>query len=131
MVINFGNAAASASTATRTFPGKRGVCSHSAPLTAAMARGGILIEYGGLSPEPTPFPLFTVLSKCLTLRGYLVHEITGDPTRLEVAKAFILEGLESGALRPVIAKTFRFEQIVEAHRFLESNQQFGKVVVTI
>ncbi|TIX99635.1 MAG: NADPH:quinone reductase, partial [Mesorhizobium sp.] len=29
-----------------------------APLTAAMARGGILIEYGGLSPEPTPFPLF-------------------------------------------------------------------------
>ncbi len=102
-----------------------------APLTAAMSRGGILIEYGGLSPEPTPFPLFTVLSKCLTLRGYLVHEITGDPARLEVAKAFILEGLESGALRPVIAKTFRFDQIVEAHRFLESNQQFGKIIVTI
>jgi NADPH:quinone reductase-like Zn-dependent oxidoreductase len=52
------------------------------PLTAAMARGGILIEYGGLSPEPTPFPLFTVLSKSLTLRGYLVHEIVGNPARL-------------------------------------------------
>jgi NADPH:quinone reductase-like Zn-dependent oxidoreductase len=33
------------------------------PLTAAMARGGILIEYGALSPEPTPFPLFAVLGK--------------------------------------------------------------------
>jgi len=101
------------------------------PLTAAMARSGILIEYGGLSPEPTPFPLFTVLSKSLTLRGYLVHEIVSDPARLAAAKAFILDGLESGALRPVIARTFPFEQIVEAHRFMESNEQFGKIVVTL
>jgi NADPH:quinone reductase-like Zn-dependent oxidoreductase len=96
-----------------------------------MARGGILIEYGGLSPEPTPFPLFSVLSKSLTLRGYLVHEIVSDPARLEAAKAFILEGLESGALKPIIARTFPLEQIVEAHRFLESNEQFGKIVVTV
>lgn len=102
-----------------------------APLTSAMARGGVLIEYGGLSPEPTPFPLFTVLGKSLTLRGYLVHEITGDPARREAAKAFILEGLRSGALRPVIAKTFPFDRIVEAHRYLESNEQFGKIVVTL
>jgi len=101
------------------------------PLTAAMARGGILIEYGGLSREPTPFPLFTVLSKSLTLRGYLVHEIIGDPARLAAAKAFILDGLNSGSLRPIIARTFAFDQIVEAHRFLESNEQFGKIVVTV
>ncbi|WP_448951307.1 zinc-dependent alcohol dehydrogenase family protein [Labrys neptuniae] len=101
------------------------------PLTAAMARGGILIEYGGLSPEPTPFPLFAVLSKSLTLRGYLVHEILGDPTRLEAAKAFILDGVKEGAFRPVIARIFAFDEIVEAHRFLESNQQFGKIVVTL
>lgn len=100
-------------------------------LTAAMSRGGILIEFGGLSPEPTPFPLFAVLSKSLTLRGYLVNEIVGDLRRLEAAKAFVLGGLASGALRPIIAKTFPFEQIVEAHRFLESNEQFGKIVVTV
>ncbi|TPL02699.1 MULTISPECIES: zinc-dependent alcohol dehydrogenase family protein [unclassified Mesorhizobium] len=101
------------------------------PLTAAMARGGILIEYGGLSPEPTPFPLFEVLAKTLTLRGYLVHEITGDPVRLEPAKAFILDGLASGALRPIIARTFPFEEIAEAHRFLEAGEQFGKIVVVV
>ncbi|WP_340117911.1 zinc-dependent alcohol dehydrogenase family protein [Pelagibius sp. 7325] len=101
------------------------------PLTAAMARGGLLIEYGALSAEPTPFPLFKVLSKSLTLRGYVVHEITGDPARLAAAKAFVLDGLRSGALQPVIARTFPFEQIVDAHRFLESNQQFGKVVVSL
>ncbi|WP_448043200.1 zinc-dependent alcohol dehydrogenase family protein [Bradyrhizobium liaoningense] len=101
------------------------------PLTAAMSPGGILIEYGGLSPEPTPFPLFNVLGKSLTLRGYLVHEITRDPVRLAKAKAFILDGLSDRTLMPVIARTFRFEEIVEAHRFLESNTQFGKIVVTI
>lgn len=101
------------------------------PLTDAMSHGGILLEYGALSSEPTPFPLFTVLSKALTLRGYLVHEIIGDPARLAAAKAFILDGLASGALKPVIARTFPFDQIVDAHRFLESNQQFGKIVVTV
>ncbi|RWC50706.1 MAG: NADPH:quinone reductase [Mesorhizobium sp.] len=101
------------------------------PMTAAMSNGGILIEYGGLSPEPTPFPLPAVLAKTLTLRGYLVHEITGNPVKLEAAKAFILEGLQDGTLRPIIDRTFAFDQIVEAHRYLESNQQFGKIVVTI
>ncbi|WP_339039589.1 zinc-dependent alcohol dehydrogenase family protein [Bradyrhizobium symbiodeficiens] len=101
------------------------------PLTKAMSSGGILIEYGGLSPEPTPFPLLNVLGKSLTLRGYLVHEITRDPARLARAKTFILDGLSDGSLKPIIAKTFRFEDIVEAHRFLESNEQFGKIVVTI
>ncbi|TSE04678.1 zinc-dependent alcohol dehydrogenase family protein [Mesorhizobium intechi] len=101
------------------------------PLAAAMSKGGILIEYGGLSPEPTPFPLAAVLGKTLTLRGYLVHEITGAPEKLEIAKAFILEGLETGALRPIIDRTFAFDQIVEAHRYLESNEQFGKIAVTV
>ena len=101
------------------------------PLTAAMAPGGILFLYGALSPEPTPFPLFNVLSKSLTLRGYLIHEISRDPKRLEAAKAFVLKGLASGELKPIIAKVFPFEEIVEAHRYLESNQQFGKIVVTL
>lgn len=102
-----------------------------APLTAAMARGGVLISYGGQSPEATPFPLFDVLGKSLTLRGYLVHEITGDPVRLGAAKAFVLDGLGDGSLKPVIARSFPFEEIVEAYRYLESNEQFGKVVVTM
>lgn len=101
------------------------------PLTAAMARGGILINYGGQSSEATPFPLFNVLGKSLTLRGYLVHEITGDPARLAAAKTFILDGLGDGSLKPIIARTFPFEEIAEAHRYLESNEQFGKVVLTL
>jgi len=42
-----------------------------------------------------------------------------------------VRGLASGHLRPVIARTFPFSQIVAAHRYLESNQQIGKIVVTL
>jgi len=101
------------------------------PLTDAMAKNGVLIEYGGLSGQPTPFPLASVLKKSLTLRGYLVHEITGDAAQPDAAKRFILRGLASGKLKPIISRVFPFDEIVEAHRYLESNAQFGKIVVTI
>jgi len=100
-------------------------------LTTAMARGGILFQYGALSPEPTPLPLMDLLSKLLTIRGYVLFEITSDPIRLGLAKRFVLDGLAASKLKPVIAKTFPFAEIVEAHRYLESNQQIGKIVVTV
>jgi NADPH:quinone reductase-like Zn-dependent oxidoreductase len=102
-----------------------------AKLTEAMAPRGTLFLYGALSTEPTPLPLFNVLGKSLTVRGYLLFEITGDSLRLERAKKFIIDGLSTGKLKPVISKRFPFEQIVDAHRYLESNQQIGKIVVTV
>lgn len=102
-----------------------------AKLMAAMSAGGILFQYGALSTEPTPLPLMDLLGKTLTVRGYVLFEITSNPARLERAKQFAVDGLAAGKLKPVIAKTFPFEQIVEAHRYLESNQQIGKIVVTV
>ncbi len=102
-----------------------------ARLTAAMAQHGILFLYGALSTEPTPLPLFEVLKKSLTIRGYLLFAITGDPLRLARAKTFIVDGLTAGKLKPVIAKTFPLDEIALAHRYLESNQQVGKIVVTV
>jgi NADPH:quinone reductase-like Zn-dependent oxidoreductase len=101
------------------------------PLTAAMARGGTLIGYGALSPEPTALPMAALIGKGLTLKGYHVCEVIAGDSTLERAKAFILAGLESGALKPLIARLFPLDQIREAHRFLESNDQIGKVVVTV
>jgi NADPH:quinone reductase-like Zn-dependent oxidoreductase len=100
-------------------------------LVEATARLGIVFLYGALSPEPTPLPLFDMLAKWVTIRGYVMLEITGDPERLDRAKQFINAGLADGSFRPVIAKTFPLDKIVEAHRYLESNQQIGKIVVTV
>jgi NADPH:quinone reductase-like Zn-dependent oxidoreductase len=102
-----------------------------AKLARTTARQGIIFLYGALSTEPTPLPLFDVLGKWLTIRGYVMMEITSNPKRLERAKTFINEGLAEGSLKPIIARTLPLEQIVEAHRYLESNQQIGKIVVTV
>jgi NADPH:quinone reductase len=102
-----------------------------AKLMAAMSRLGILFQYGALSPEPTVLPVMDLLGKSLTVRGYVLFEVTGDPARLDRGKEFVVSGLASGKLKPVIAKTFPLDQIVDAHRFLESNQQIGKIVVTV
>jgi NADPH:quinone reductase-like Zn-dependent oxidoreductase len=102
-----------------------------AKLAAAMSQQGILFEYGALSTEPTPLPLMELLGKWLTIRGYVMFEISGDPARLKRAEKFVVDGLASGKLQPVIAKTFTFDEIVDAHRYLESNQQIGKIVVTV
>ncbi|HZV98493.1 MAG TPA: zinc-dependent alcohol dehydrogenase family protein [Methylophilaceae bacterium] len=100
-------------------------------LADAAATGGIIFLYGALSPEPTPLPLFAALGKQLTIRGYILFELTTVPERLERAKAFVIKGLAEGSLKPVIDKTFPLERIVEAHRYMESNQQIGKIVVTV
>jgi NADPH:quinone reductase-like Zn-dependent oxidoreductase len=102
-----------------------------AQLAECMAVGGILLEYGALSPDEGPFPQFAVLGKSLTLKGYLYTEIVSDDAILERAKTFINEGLRSGALDPLISRTFAFDDIREATRFLESNEQIGKIVVTV
>src|SRR5262245_42184636 len=47
-----------------------------AKLTKAMTRSGILFIYGALSREPTTLPVMEVLGKSLTVRGYVVSEIT-------------------------------------------------------
>ncbi|MEQ1717967.1 MAG: zinc-dependent alcohol dehydrogenase family protein [Hyphomicrobium sp.] len=99
-------------------------------LAEAMSPHGILFIYGLLSLAPTPFPLFPALQKALSVRGYTLFEIMQDTVRRDAAIGFITRGLESGDLKPVIAKVFKLEEIVAAHRYLESNQQFGKIVVT-
>ncbi|MBC3190334.1 zinc-dependent alcohol dehydrogenase family protein [Pseudonocardia sp. C8] len=102
-----------------------------ADLTASLAPEGILIVYGALSEETTPLPVMDVLGKHLTLRGYELFEITTDPEQLSEAVAFVRDGLQRAALKPMLAKVFPLDQVVEAHQYMESNEQFGKIVITV
>jgi NADPH:quinone reductase-like Zn-dependent oxidoreductase len=100
-------------------------------LAEAAAFEGTIFEYGALAPEPTPFPLFTALSKGLTVRGYTVREILSVPERKAKAVRYVFDHIEKGHFKPRIDRLFPLAQIVEAHRYMESNQQIGKIVVTV
>ncbi len=98
-------------------------------LAQAMAVDGTLFIYGGLSGQPTMQPHWPAAFKNLSIRGWVASTIWNHPERFARAKELILRGLSEGHLKPVIARTFKLDEIVEAHRFLESNAQMGKIVV--
>lgn len=99
-------------------------------LAQAMAVDGTLFIYGGLSGQPTMHPHWPAAFKNLSIRGWVASTIWNHPERFARAKELILRGLAEGHLKPVIARTFRLDEIVDAHRYLEANQQIGKIVVT-
>lgn len=100
-------------------------------LAAASANGGIIFIYGLLSMEPTPFPLRSALGNALSVRGYYLGEVTNDPALFAKAKKYVVDRLGDGRFVPKIAKTFPLPQTVQAYQYLESNQQVGKVVITV
>jgi len=100
-------------------------------LARAAAPGATIFEYGALSMEPTPYPLFDALGKGLSVRGYVLFEIVQKPDLLAAGKQFVYDGLKTGALKPVVDRTFPLEEVADAHRYMESNQQKGKIVVTV
>jgi len=97
------------------------------------APGGTIIEYGWLAaPAPAIYPLFPALVKQLTIVGYTLFGFTSDPAKVGAAVKYINDGITSGIFKPVVDDTkFTLDQIAEAHRYMESNQQKGKVVVTV
>ena len=108
-------------------------------LAEAVAWGGQIILYGALGGTNVPYPLFAAFARNFTLRSYVVYSFCGLETlglrRNEEAFAravqFINENLASGKLQPVIAKIFPLSEIQEAHRYMESNQQLGKIVIKV
>jgi NADPH:quinone reductase-like Zn-dependent oxidoreductase len=100
-------------------------------LIRALANQGIAYIYGALSEGDTPIPVLEMIPKMPTVKGYSVRLVLGDAARRKVAVEYVTRGLASGALKPVIDRTFKFDDMVEVHRYLESSGQFGKIVVTL
>lgn len=106
-------------------------------LTAAAANNGIIYVYGTLGDAaplgtvPTSLPLLSLLEKQLTIRGYNNYQLNGDSERLRKAYEWIFEGLRIEKLKVAIAKRFPFDEYSDAHRYLESNMQIGRVVIDI
>ena len=98
-------------------------------LAQATAGGGTIFLYGMLSGKPTPFPM-AAFGRKIGMFGYTFNELRNTP-EWDVMKKYIFDHLEDGSLKPEIARTFPFAQTVQAYNFLESNDQIGKVVITL
>jgi len=100
-------------------------------VVTAVEPGGTLILYGFLDPTDIPMPLPADL-RTRRIHWYSFFELTMEkPQQLRRAEHFINAGLRSGSLAPVIDRTFDLDDVVQAHRYLESNAQLGKIVLTV
>ena len=99
-----------------------------ATLAQATAPEGTIFLYGMLSGQPTCYPV-TAFGKGIALIGYCMVQMK-VPGRLEAMKTYIYDRLVDGTFKPKIAKTFPFARTADAYKYLESNEQVGKVVAT-
>lgn len=100
-------------------------------LAEAAAYHGVIFEYGNLSMQPTPFPLMSALRKGLSIRAYTLIEIRREPELLKTAKQYVYDRLADGRFHPKVAKIFPFEQSADAYRYMQSNEQVGKIVIRL
>jgi NADPH:quinone reductase-like Zn-dependent oxidoreductase len=63
--------------------------------------------------------------------GFNLGLITGKERYFEQAATELLTWYNLGVIRPLVGKVFPFDQIVEAHRYLQNRQSVGKVVITL
>lgn len=96
-------------------------------LLKAARPGGTLVAAGFLDPRPTPFPTGTPLR----IFSYRSFEHTLDATVVKRMAAFLGAGVRLGALRPAVDKVFALDDVVAAHRHLETGPRSGKIVVTV
>jgi NADPH:quinone reductase-like Zn-dependent oxidoreductase len=82
-------------------------------LISALAFQGTVYIYGALAEGDTPMPVLAMIAKVPVIKGHNIWLTTGDETRRTAAAEFVLKGLESGALKPVIDRVFKFDDMVE------------------
>ena len=99
-------------------------------LVQAVATEGTIYLYGGLSGQPTPYPV-SGFSKAVALTGYTFGVLRNMPERWEAMKQYIYDKLADGTFKPKIDRIFPLAETADAYRYLESNAQIGKIVITI
>jgi NADPH2:quinone reductase len=99
----------------------------------ALALGGRIMLVGTLSGVQATLDFSQVMRKRLrivgtVLRGRLAEE---KARATSLFAKHVVPLLADGTVRPVIDATYKLEEIREAHRRLEGNQSFGKIVLLL
>ena len=102
-----------------------------AKLVGAAAEKAKVMAYGVLSNDPGTYPAAGVVFKMITVEGYNMADLLMDPVKAQAGIEFVKDGVRSGKLKPRVGKSFRLEDAVESHCYLDSNQHFGKVVLSV
>jgi NADPH:quinone reductase len=96
---------------------------------SCLAPFGHLILYGRAGGPPDPVNLMSLFQKSLKVSGFVLYTVSAMPDkhREGIEKSFQL--MQQGKLKMLVGKTFPLAQAAEAHRYMESRQSVGKLVL--
>jgi len=100
---------------------------------ACLAIKGRIIQVGTMAGKPVPFNVGALLAKRASITGTVLRPRPLDE-KIAITQRFAEEVLplfDSGALRPVIDRTYGFANIADAHEFMASNGNVGKIVIRV
>lgn len=101
---------------------------------ASIAVDGYLILIGILGGTIVKdVNLMTLLQKRITVKGTLLTP-RSDAYKAELTKEFAARTnklFAAGRLKPIIDSVFQLENVENAHRYMESNKNKGKIILTV
>ena len=100
---------------------------------ASLAVKGRIIQVGVMAGKPVPFNVGALLAKRASITGTVLRPRPLDE-KIAITQRFAEEMLplfETGQLSPVIDRRYNFADIADAHAFMASNGNVGKIVVRI
>jgi NADPH2:quinone reductase len=63
--------------------------------------------------------------------GLHAGHLWDERTKLAPLMEMLIAEFQAGRLQPIVAKTFPLEKAADAHRFIQSRGNIGKVVLTV
>lgn len=98
-------------------------------LAQAVSPGGTIFMYGAIGTQPTVLPLLAVIERGVRLKGYNLYELTYDAANLPAIRRHVADAVRGGHFTPIVGRVFGFDEMAEAHRYLEAGNMSGSVVV--
>jgi NADPH2:quinone reductase len=97
---------------------------------ASLAYRGRISWVGRAGREQSPPEVWPLMEKNASLSGvFLGAEMGRDPARVRLMIERLLQRVADGELRVVIDRVFPLAEAAEAHRYIESRQAFGRVLL--
>ena len=88
---------------------------------------GCRVDFHTETIDISVLPMF---AKRLFFKFHSLYDTMRLPENRAACFAFVHDEVAFGALRPIIDRTFPLEEIADARRYMETNVQRGKIVVT-
>jgi NADPH2:quinone reductase len=96
---------------------------------ATLAPGGSLTTLGYAAGRKTTIDVTDLIWKRTTIKSFTLF--AQPPAAWEEAWKAIVRVLQSGGIKPIVARTFPLAEAPDALRYLIENRPFGRVVLTI